>query len=244
MRKVAKKMREEAADLEESKVSVRKEDKSLKNFSFPLQTKTEEADSLPIRLLTINSLQLPHGRVVDFSQQPILVERGLKIRIKGPNGIGKTTCLENLVKGGEGVHFAKGVKIGYYRQDFHNLDFNSTVIDTLIQASDGKHDQQGVRFVASSFLLTGDIVRQKIFTLSEGQKGLLLLACLVLQEPAVLVMDEPTNHINFRHLPAIAKALNSFSGSLLIVSHDEDFMSNIKIDRVVDLKTEVEELDN
>ena len=92
-----------------------------------------------------------------------------------------------------------------------------------------------IRKIAAEFLLSGDIVKQKVFTLSEGQKGLLVFACLVLQQPALLIMDEPTNHINFRHIPVIANALSQFGGAMILVSHDSDFISKIAIDETIDL---------
>lgn len=241
-------MREEAETLESNKVNVRREDKALKSLTIPFQSANDEdgSPSIPVRLMTINALHLPgEKKTVDLSLHPILLERGVRIHIKGTNGIGKTTCLENLVHRHQvlgGAEIAKHVRIGYYRQDFHNLDFQSTVVEALSKASEGKHDHQFIRQVASALLLTGDIVKQKIYTLSEGQKGLLSLACLVLQEPAVLIMDEPTNHINFRHLPAIAKALQTFKGGVIVVSHDADFVSKIKINRVIDLNEEAREL--
>jgi ATP-binding cassette subfamily F protein 3 len=108
-------------------------------------------------------------------------------------------------------------------------------IDALRGASDHKHDEQHIRFTAAHFLLRNEALAQPIATLSEGQKGLLSFACLVLQEPALLVVDEPTNHINFRHLPALAGALNAFKGALLLVSHDSDFVKQIQLEREVDL---------
>jgi ATPase subunit of ABC transporter with duplicated ATPase domains len=199
----------------------------------------------------VNKLYLPNQQMIDLSLFPILLQRGQKIRIKGPNGIGKTTCLENIVRyqlspetipsnQEEDVMIHNDVFIGYYRQDFYNLDHEQTVIDTLYAADiQNKHTEQHIRVTASSFFLKGDIVRQQVKTLSEGQKGLLTLACLVLQEPAILIMDEPTNHMNFRHLPAIAKAINQFKGGVLVVSHDEDFIEQIKFDRVIDLHEEL-----
>jgi ATP-binding cassette subfamily F protein 3 len=125
--------------------------------------------------------------------------QGTHVRITGPNGIGKTTLLEDLASCTlEGSTVNKSAVMGYYRQDFSLLDFDDTVHRTLLRASDGKHSEQDIRKTAAQFLLEGDVVKQKISSLSEGQKGLLSFACLVLQEPAILVVDEPTNHINFR----------------------------------------------
>ena len=86
-------------------------------------------------------------------------------------------------------------------------------------------------------------MNQKLITLSEGQKALLSLACLVLQRPSILIMDEPTNHVNFRHLPALAKAVKDFQGAVILVSHDhhfcEDVGCNEKLDMGVELKNAI-----
>ena len=72
-------------------------------------------------------------------------------------------------------------------------------------------------------------------SLSEGQKGLLCFARFVLQEPGLIILDEPTNHINFRHIPIIAKAINAYEGSLIVVSHAEEFVSQLVFDQELDL---------
>lgn len=234
MRKMAKKLKEDAEELESHKVNVRKEDHALKPFKIPFQA--TDNGRVGVKLMTINSIALPSGRRVDYSISPILIEKGSHVLLKGPNGIGKTTFLESLVNDeADGVELNSKASIGYYRQDFYNLDPEKTVIDCLYAASNGKHSEQVVRSTAASFLLKKDLMKQHIKTLSEGQKGLVSLTCLVLQQPAILVMDEPTNHINFRHLPAIAQALNEFEGALIVVSHDQDFVSQLKVDKVIDL---------
>lgn len=134
-----------------------------------------------------------------------------------------------------GVQLDEGATVGYYRQDFHNFDFDSTVLSCLEEASNLKHTTQELRQIAAGFLLRGNTVRQQVKTLSEGQKGLLSLACLHLQEPSVLIMDEPTNHINFRHLPALAKAIRTFQGAVLLVSHDSHFVKDVGVDSVIDM---------
>lgn len=232
IRKAAKKLKEDAKELEERKVTVRKEDKALKPFAFPLQK------SPGLKLMTINRLTLPQGRELSLKPFEIVMTKGMKLRIKGRNGVGKTTCLENILSedaNPSAVIIAPGAKVGYYRQDFQNLDYEQIVIDALREASGGEHEEQAIRATAAQFLLTKELMKQPIGTLSEGQKGLLMTACLVLQEPAVLIMDEPTNHINFRHLPAIAAAIDSFKGAVILVSHDEDFVSQIHITKVLDL---------
>ena len=79
------------------------------------------------------------------------------------------------------------------------------------------------------------MLAHQVKSLSEGQKGLLALARLVLMKPGLLILDEPTNHINFRHLPIIAKALDDYAGALILVSHIPDFVAQIRIDQTIDL---------
>ena len=93
-----------------------------------------------------------------------------------------------------------------------------------------------MRSVAASFLITNDVIRTKIGALSEGQKGLVAFARLVLERPGLLILDEPTNHINFRHLPVIAKALDQYEGAMILVSHVPEFVKQIRIDEVLDLE--------
>ena len=100
-----------------------------------------------------------------------------------------------------------------------------------------KKDEHILRGTAASFLLDGKVLGNQIKYMSEGQKGLLSFARLVLMKPGLLILDEPTNHINFRHLPVIAKALDAYEGALLLVSHIPDFVAQIRIDTTVDLET-------
>ena len=93
-----------------------------------------------------------------------------------------------------------------------------------------------MRSVASGFLLTKETINAKIGTLSEGQKGLVAFAQLALLEPGLLILDEPTNHINFRHLPVIAKALDQYQGAMILVSHVREFVEQVHIDEVLDLE--------
>jgi len=101
------------------------------------------------------------------------------------------------------------VKVGYYSQDFDALDMNKNVRETLEEIAEETSDQDIFR-VAAQFLLTKNLLKNNVGSLSEGQKGLLCYARFVLQKPHLLILDEPTNHINFRHLPVIAKAINDY----------------------------------
>ena len=94
-----------------------------------------------------------------------------------------------------------------------------------------------MRSAAAGFLLNADMLKMKIGSLSEGQKGLVAFAKICLERPGLLFLDEPTNHINFRHIPVIAQALDHFGGAMILVSHVPDFVKQIKIDQILDLET-------
>jgi len=230
MRMVAKRMRQKAEVLEESKVDVRREDKTIRPFTIPAQ------ESLPLDVVQISSFQTTIKHKLSTKKANLSLRRGEHLHLVGPNGIGKSRLLATMAQGkAPGVTIAPGVRIGYYRQDFSNLDFAATVYNTLMSAA-GKPTEQHMRSVAAGFLITGDMMRKKVGSLSEGQKGLVAFAQLVLLEPELLILDEPTNHINFRHLPVIAKALDTYKGAMIVVSHVPEFVAQIRINKVLDLE--------
>jgi len=135
-----------------------------------------------------------------------------------------------------GITIAAGMRVGYYRQDFSMMDFNDTVYQTLekvIRATQGRLIETELRAAAASFLIGADAIHTKIGSLSEGQKGLVAFARLVLLKPGLLILDEPTNHINFRHIPVIAEALNKYEGAMILVSHVPEFVAKIRIDETL-----------
>jgi ATPase subunit of ABC transporter with duplicated ATPase domains len=229
MRLVAKKMREKAEEAEENKVEVRKEDRTIRPFTIPAQ------EGLPIDVLKLTSYKVIVDHQPKDVKSNLVLQRGRHLQIVGPNGIGKTTLLESLASGhADGEQVAEGTKIGYYRQDFSNLDFNQTVFECLM-AIEHKKTPEEIRSVAAGFLINGDVISTKIGLLSEGQKGLVAFARLALLSPGLLILDEPTNHINFRHIPVIAKALHDYKGTMILVSHVPEFVEQIRIDEVLDL---------
>jgi ATP-binding cassette subfamily F protein 3 len=233
MRLVAKQMREKAEELEEEIVDVRREDKTIRKFEIPVQ------DDLIGPVITINNFTIMKNHKIVSKKASVVLKRNNHLQLKGPNGIGKSTLLETLAKGEtDGVTIHEGVRVGYYRQDFSTLNFDHTVYESLAEAltsTGAKLDEEFMRSVASGFLITGEIVRTRIGALSEGQKGLVAFARLVLQRPGLLILDEPTNHINFRHLPIIAKALSNYQGAMILVSHVPEFVDQIRIDETLDL---------
>lgn len=234
MRDVARKMYEKIDDLQEDIVDVRKEDKTIRNFIIPCQ------EDLSGRILELKSVSLmsrtKNGELKPTSKAiNVTLKKKERLLLTGPNGIGKTTLLETLATGhAKGEYVASGVRISYYRQDFSTLNFESTVYATLVEAMRDGTEQQ-LRSCAAGFLLDADTLKTKVGSLSEGQKGLVAFAKISLERPGLLILDEPTNHINFRHIPIIAKALDKYEGAMILVSHVPHFVEQIRIDYTLDL---------
>jgi ATP-binding cassette subfamily F protein 3 len=226
-------MREKAEELEDEIVEVRREDKTIRPFKIPVQ------DDFTGPCIEINNFTIMKNGKITNKKSQIVLKRNQHLLLKGPNGIGKSTLLETLARGdSDGVKIYNGIRVGYYRQDFSTLDFDHTVHESLSEAllaSGEKLNEEYMRAVASGFLITGELIKTRVGNLSEGQKGLVAFARLVLQKPGLLILDEPTNHINFRHLPIIAKALSEFQGAMILVSHVPEFVEQIRIDETLDL---------
>ncbi|PIT87753.1 MAG: hypothetical protein COU31_01100 [Candidatus Magasanikbacteria bacterium CG10_big_fil_rev_8_21_14_0_10_40_10] len=229
MRKLASKLKEETQEMEENKVEVRREDKTIRNFIIPNQEIIGD-------VVTIKSVKIIKNHEPIAKETDLVMRQKSRLLIVGPNGIGKSTLLRSLVNNtSAGAIIMDGVEVGYYSQDFATLDFDQTVYQSLQDSLANGIGEEEMRSVAANFLITRHLMGQKVGELSEGQKGLLSFAKLVLQKPGLLVLDEPTNHINFRHIPIIAQAINEYHGALILISHLLDFVSQIKIDEILDL---------
>src|SRR3989344_1097517 len=229
LRAVAKRMRDLATELEENKIDVRKEDKTLPSFEIPCREPVGP-------IVNIKTVKILTELGPAVKQVNLVLKKNMHLLVSGPNGIGKSTFLEALASGDkERAHITEGMKVGYYRQDFSTLDFESTVMATLLSVMEEKSEQQAYQ-IAAKFLIPADLMHNKVESLSEGQKGLLMFARLYAEKPDVLILDEPTNHINFRHLPVIAEALDKYKGAMILVSHVPDFVAEIRIDEVLDLE--------
>ena len=228
MRRLAAKMRDEIEEDEDNMVDVKREDRTIRAFDI-------EAEIWPTAIAEIDSVDIfvDHKRVT----KPVNIKlfRQSRLLVKGPNGMGKSTFLRELASGkANGAKIPEGVKVGYYQQDFSGLNFDHTVFESLEEVMDAI-DNERIYAAAGHFMLS-KVIKNKVSSLSEGQKGLLCYARFVLQEPSLLILDEPTNHINFRHLPVIAEAINNYEGALILVSHMPEFVDQIEMTEELDLK--------
>ncbi len=234
MRKLAAKLKDEYEELEDDMTLERKEDKTIRNFNIKINADEEEKmGGVIIEMEKVNILD--HGEPKDVSIKKLELRRGDKLQIIGPNGIGKTTLLERIAKNqAVGIKIKEGINIGYYRQDFTTLDFNKSSYEELSRVFK-RLDDHHLRSTAAGFLLSGKELSAHVGHLSEGQKGLLMFCYLTLLEPGILILDEPTNHINFRHIPVIAEAIKEYKGVVIIVSHVNDFIRKIGVTESLDL---------
>jgi len=230
LRAVAKKLKAEAERLKEEMWDKRKEDKAIKPFTIPFQ---EGIDSGVI--LKINSVWVVENW--EMTQKPVdkILRKDTHMLLSAPNWMGKSTFL-NALSSGEApwVEITPWVKIWYYTQDFHNLDFENTTYDELRKYGPDLTEQE-FRATAARMLIDWDMMKTKIGNLSEWQKGLVAFCALIFQKPGLLILDEPTNHINFRHIPVIAEALDAYKWAMILVSHVDEFVWSIRIDEYLDL---------
>ncbi|MCE2594815.1 ABC-F family ATPase [Motilimonas cestriensis] len=167
-----------------------------------------------------------------FSGLDLMVEVGERIAIIGPNGIGKTTLLKCLV--GEltptagTIKWSENAQIGYYAQD-HSEDFSEDMLllDWVSQWSSPGDDEQSLRSILGRMLFSQDDIKKSVKVLSGGEQGRMLFGKLIMQKPNILLMDEPTNHMDMETIEALNLALENYPGTLMFVSHDREFVSSL-----------------
>ena len=183
-------------------------------------------------------LSKSYGDNLVLSNINFLIERGSKIAFVGQNGQGKTTLARMINKelqyNGE-LKIGHNVDIGYFAQNQSGLfDDNITVLQTLEDAAD-ENSRTKVRDILGAFLFKGEDVDKKVKVLSGGERGRLSLAKLLLRPHNVLILDEPTNHLDMNSKEVLKEALKSYTGTLILVSHDRDFLQGLS-DKVYEFK--------
>lgn len=167
-----------------------------------------------------------------FENFKFMAEVGERIAIIGPNGIGKTTLAKTLVtelapKSGE-VKWSENANIGYYAQDHeHFFENDLDLFQWMSQWGKPEDDEQVIRGTLGRLLFSGHLIEKKAKVLSGGEKGRMMFGKLLLQKPNILVMDEPTNHMDMESIESLNMALSQYEGTLFFVSHDREFVSSL-----------------
>ena len=214
------------------RIEVDEEDNAVMNVRFPVSVTPGKV------VIEIEDVSKNYGEKEVLSHVSLLVERGSKIAFVGQNGQGKTTLAKMII--GETdyqgtIKLGHNVQLGYFAQNQADyLDGELTVLDTMYHAADDTNRMK-IRDILGSFLFRGDEVDKKVKVLSGGERNRLALAKMLLSDFNVLVMDEPTNHLDIKSKNVLKKALQQFEGTLIIVSHDRDFLQGLT-DKVYEFK--------
>lgn len=222
----------EKIQLEEVKASSRQnpfirfeQDKKLFRNALVVENLTKGFDNVPL-----------------FKQLKLMVEVGEKVAILGTNGIGKSTLLKTLMgelspDQGE-IKWSENANIGYYAQD-HEYEFDQdlNLFDWMSQWKQPQDDEQAVRGILGRLLFSQDDIKKNVKVLSGGEKGRMLFGKLMLQRPNIIVMDEPTNHMDMESIESLNLALELYKGTLFFVSHDREFVSSLAT-RIIEITPE------
>jgi len=190
--------------------------------------------------LEIEGLTKGYGGEPLIKDLSMMVEVGERIAIIGPNGIGKTTllkCLQGDLEPDSGlVKWSENSNIGYYAQDHaHEFADESNLFDWMAQWTKSGSDEQVIRASLGRMLFSQNEIKKSVKVLSGGEQGRMLLGKLILQQPNILLMDEPTNHMDMESIEALNLALENFEGTLIFVSHDREFVSSLAT-RIIDMR--------
>lgn len=206
------------------RIEVDADDNAVMNVRFPISITPGKV------VAEIENLSKSYGSKHVLNEIDLLIERDSKTAFVGQNGQGKSTLAKIIVGELEydgHLKLGHNVQIGYFAQNqAEYLDGSKTVLDTMIDSATEKNRSK-VRDILGSFLFRGDEVDKYVKVLSGGERNRLALAKMLLQPFNVLVMDEPTNHLDIKSKNVLKQALQNFEGTLILVSHDRDFLQGL-----------------
>lgn len=206
------------------RVEVDDDDAQSMNFRFPAPAHSGKI------VVTVENASKNYGPKHIFSGADFIITKGEKIGLVGRNGEGKSTMMKMIAKKVDydgTIQIGHSVLMGYFEQDQEEkLDPKKTVFETIDEAAVGDVRRQ-VRGLLGSFLFRGDDIDKKVQVLSGGERGRLALCKLLLEPYNLLLMDEPTNHLDIRSKDILKRALIDYEGTVIMVSHDRDFMKGI-----------------
>ena len=198
------------------------------NFRFPQPPRSG------LKVVELKHVQQAYGEHVVYRDLNFMAERGQKLALVGPNGAGKSTLLKILadvvsIQGGS-RELGSNVFPGYFAQNRgDNLKLNATVMENVMELRTAQNDltEQQARAILGAFLFRKDDVFKKASVLSGGEKSRLALARLLVDPPNLLLMDEPTTHLDNQSIDALINALKSFEGTFIFISHDVHFIRTL-----------------
>ena len=215
----------------------------IQRIEKPIEIDNQMRISLEPRFISGNDVLTVEGLSKSFPGQTLFtdinfeIKRGERVALIGNNGTGKTTILKilNGIVAADAGRFALGskVQIGYYDQEHHVLHMEKTIFQEISDTYPTLTETE-IRNMLAAFLFTGDDVFKLIFSLSGGERGRVSLAKLMLSEANFLILDEPTNHLDIASKEILEEALNSYTGTVLYVSHDRYFIKQTAT-RIMDL---------
>ena len=218
------------ATLESSKPSLPQASRRIK-IDFPVRQPSGQI------VLRADKLTKRYGTKEVFRHISFQVERGQRLVVIGLNGAGKTTLMRTLLGittlNTGIVTMSDRVRLGYYAQENEGLDYSNTVLNEAMAVL--PTDSKRVRGVLGRFLFNGDRVFQQVGTLSGGEKTRLALAKMVLDGPNLLILDEPTTHLDVMSRNIIGEALGNYNGTIIAVTHDIDFVRHLRPDTLLSM---------
>lgn len=214
------------------RIEVDEDDNAVMNISFPVSVTPGRV------VLEIENVTKSYDEKVIFKNLSLMVERGAKMAFVGQNGQGKSTLIKAIMNEFEyegDIKIGHNVQLGYFAQNQADyLDGEKTLLDTMLDAATDANRTK-VRDMLGAFLFRGDDVEKKVKVLSGGERNRLALCMMLLKPINVLLMDEPTNHLDIKSKNVLKEALRTFEGTLIIVSHDRDFLQGLT-DKVIEFK--------
>ena len=214
-------------------IEIDETDNSTFNLRFPPAARSGDV------VFKGTDLTVGYPQKVVFRNAQIEIKRGEKVAFIGRNGEGKTTLMRVLMRelepfSGE-AWYGYNVWMGYYAQNQEDiLDPTQTVFETLDRIAVGEIRSK-LRDLLGAFLFKGEDIDKKVSVLSGGERARLGMACLMLQPYNVLALDEPTNHMDIRSKDVLKQALKAFDGTLIVVSHDRDFLDGL-VDKLYEFR--------